>query len=198
MEILSCLSTKDLVLASQSPRRKQLLEEICIHFRTVFYHTEEIFPENLNAIETAVFLSEQKAKGFPKAQMKKNTIVITADTVVSIDNQLLGKPKDQLEAKEMLHLLSGKCHQVTSAFTLRSLEKISSKYAVTNVYFKNLSEQEIDYYVNLYKPLDKAGAYGIQEWIGKIGVEKIEGSYFNVMGLPIHLLYSELCTFETK
>ncbi|MCD6090279.1 MAG: septum formation protein Maf [Bacteroidales bacterium] len=191
-----CFENTDIILGSQSPRRKQLLQDIGIKFRSVAYSVEEIFPKHLKAIETALYLSELKAKAFSEEELKENSILITADTVVSLADSLLGKPKDVREASEMLQRLSGKCHEVITAFTFRSKEKMKSFYAETKVYFKVLSEEEINYYITEYQPFDKAGAYGIQEWIGKIGIEKIKGSYFNVMGLPVHQVYSELCTFD--
>ena len=191
-----CFKSLDLILGSQSPRRKQLLEEIGLKFRSLSFPVDEVFPKNLSAIETAIYLSDLKAKSFPETELQENSILITADTVVSFSDQLLGKPENDTDAFEMLSLLSGKCHEVISAFTLRSKDKIKSFYAETKVYFKVLSEEEINYYISNYKPYDKAGAYGIQEWIGKIGIEKIQGSYFNVMGLPVHQVYAELCTFD--
>lgn len=191
-----CFKSLDIILGSQSPRRKQLLKDIGLKFRSLSFPVEEVFPENLTAIETAIYLSELKAKAFPETELKENSILITADTVVTLSNQLLGKPGNDAEAFEMLSLLSGKSHKVISAFTLRSKDKMKSFYSETKVYFKVLSEEEINYYIRHYKPFDKAGAYGIQEWIGKIGIDKIEGSYFNVMGLPVHQVYAELCTFD--
>ncbi|RLD36924.1 MAG: septum formation protein Maf [Bacteroidetes bacterium] len=191
-----CFENTDIILGSQSPRRKQLLEDIGLKFRTLTFPVEEIFPENLSAKETAIYLSELKAKAFPEVELKENSILITADTIVSLSDQLLGKPKNDAEAFEMLSLLSGKSHEVISAFTLRSKREMKSFSTETKVYFKTLSKAEINYYIHNYKPFDKAGAYGIQEWIGKIGIEKIQGSYFNVMGLPVHQVYAELCTFD--
>lgn len=191
----ACFKNIDIILGSQSPRRKQLLDEIGLNYRVLACPIDEISPTHLNAKETAIFISELKAKAFDDQVFKENSILITADTVVSQSNTLLGKPLNRKEASEMLQLLSGKCHEVITAFTLRSKYKKKSFYAETKVYFKVLSDQEIDYYITNYQPFDKAGAYGIQEWIGKIGIEKIEGSYFNVMGLPVHQVYKELCTF---
>jgi len=191
-----CFENTDIILGSQSPRRKQLLEDIGLKFRTLTFPVEEIFPENLSAKETAIYLSELKAKAFPEIELKENSILITADTVVSLSGKLLGKPKNDAEAFEMLSLLSGKSHEVISAFTLRSKKEMKSFSTETKVYFKTLSKAEINYYISRYKPFDKAGAYGIQEWIGKIGIEKIQGSFFNVMGLPVHQVYAELCIFD--
>lgn len=190
-----CFENKDIILGSQSPRRKQLLQDIGLKFRSVQFSIDELYPKNLTAVETAVYISELKAKAFPSSEIKENSILITADTVVSLSNHLLGKPKNAQEATEMLQLLSGKCHEVITAFTFFNKTKMKSYFSETKVYFKELSAEEIDYYITHYQPFDKAGAYGIQEWIGKIGIEKIQGSYFNVMGLPVHLVYSELCTF---
>jgi septum formation protein len=191
-----CFENTDIILGSQSPRRKQLLEDIGLKFRSLSFPVDEVFPDELTAIETAIYLSELKAKAFPETELQENSILITADTVVSLSGQLLGKPANESEAFEMMQLLSGKCHEVISAFTFRSKRKTKSFYAETKVYFKVLSAEEINYYISHYKPFDKAGGYGIQEWIGKIGIEKIDGSYFNVMGLPVHQVYAELCTFD--
>jgi len=191
-----CFEKIDLILGSQSPRRKQLLEEIGLKLRILTFPVEEISPSHLTAVETAIYLSELKAKAFSDNIFKENSILITSDTLVSQSNRLLGKPANEKEAIEMLQLLSGNCHEVITAFTLRSKKKMKSFYSETKVYFKELSQAEIDFYINQFKPFDKAGAYGIQEWIGKIGIEKIQGSYFNVMGLPVHQVYAELCTFD--
>ncbi|MCD6178461.1 MAG: septum formation protein Maf [Bacteroidales bacterium] len=191
-----CFENTDIILGSQSPRRRQLLQDIGLKFRILTFPVEEIFPENLSAKETAIYLSELKAKAFPEIELKENSILITADTVVSLSGKLLGKPKNDAEAFEMLSLLSGKSHEVISAFTLRSKKEMKSFSTETKVYFKTLSKAEINYYISRYKPFDKAGAYGIQEWIGKIGIEKIQGSFFNVMGLPVHQVYAELCIFD--
>lgn len=191
----SCFENLDIILGSQSPRRKQLLDEIGLKYRVLICPIDEISPKHLNAKETAIFISELKSQAFDDVMLNENSILLTADTVVSQSNTLLGKPLNRKEAIEMLQLLSGKCHEVITAFTLRSKYKMKSFYTETKVYFKVLNDQEINYYITKYQPFDKAGAYGIQEWIGKIGIEKIEGSYFNVMGLPVHQVYKELCTF---
>ncbi len=146
--------------------------------------------------DLAVHLAHEKAKGYTKAfPLVADDLIITADTIVVVDEQLLGKPGDAEEAKQFLHLLSGKKHQVITGVALMSLEKTIVFQEITEVVFKHLSAGEIDFYVTHYQPLDKAGAYGIQEWIGAVGVEKIEGSYYNVMGLPIHRLYKEMMQF---
>lgn len=193
--MIDSLEHLDIILASESPRRKQLLNDVGIAFRSLAFPVQENFPQHLSAIEVSIYLSELKAKAFPLIELKPNSILITADTIVSLKDEILGKPKDKKEATKMLQRLSGNCHEVISAFTLRSQKKMTSFWAETKVYFKDLSDNEIEYYIEKYQPFDKAGAYGIQEWIGKIGIEKIQGSYYNVMGLPIHQLYTELCTF---
>jgi septum formation protein len=191
-----CFEKIDLVLASQSPRRKQLLSDAGLKFRISVFPVDEKPLDSGSPIDTAIYLSELKAKAFPREKMKQNTLLLTADTVVSIDQHLLGKPKDKQDAIQILNQLSGRSHNVITAFTLSSKSKMKSFHAVTKVFFRKLSREEIVEYIQEYKPYDKAGAYGIQEWIGKIGIQKIEGSYSNVMGLPIHQVYQEICTFE--
>ncbi len=185
----------DIVLASASPRRKQLLQELGIRFRVQPKEVEEHFDEQLSPVQVAEFLSELKAHAFLKEELDDRTVVITADTVVTVDGIILGKPEDYAEAKSMLQQLSGRSHQVITGVTLRSATKTRTFSVTTTVFFKKLSETEIDYYITTFKPFDKAGAYGIQEWIGHAAVERIEGSYFNVMGLPSHRLYEELLAF---
>lgn len=188
------LKHKRIILASKSPRRQYLLKEIGVNFEIVTKEVEELFPETLKREEIPLFLVKKKADAFDGA-ITENTIVITADTIVWLDNKPLNKPAHREEAIYMLKLLSGKMHEVVTAVNLKSARKEHSFYAVTKVHFKNLSEEEIIYYIDNYKPFDKAGAYGAQEWIGYIAVEKIEGSYFNVMGLPVKELYEELLKF---
>lgn len=183
-----------LVLASSSPRRQQFLKELGLPFEIRLRAVEEIYPENLKAFEVAEYLAKLKASAF--SDLGINEILITGDTVVSVENQILGKPKNEKEAFEMLRTLSGKKHEVVSAICLKSLKTINVDHDITQVYFKQLSEEEIEFYIKNFRPFDKAGAYGIQEWIGQIGIEKIEGSYFNVMGMPTHLLYNMLQNFE--
>jgi len=174
------LKKYDIVLASGSPRRQQLLAEMDIPFKVT---------------EAAAYLCRLKSLAFKVNDLKKNTLVITADTVVALQNKILGKPGNSKEAAFMLRQLSGCTHEVITGVCLRLGDKTSVFTASTRVWFKKLSDKEIDYYVNRYKPLDKAGAYGIQEWIGHVAIRKIEGSYFNVMGLPTQRLYEELLTF---
>lgn len=185
---------KEIILASKSPRRQQLLKDLGLDFQIVLKEVEEIYPPELKREEVPMFLSKLKADAFV-VDLKPNQLVITSDTIVCLEDRIIGKPKDRDDAFHMLSDLSGKMHEVITAVTLTSLEKQVSFFVITEVYFKTLSNLEIDYYINEYKPYDKAGSYGIQEWIGYIGIEKIVGSYFNVMGLPVKELYDELEKF---
>jgi septum formation protein len=185
---------KEIILASKSPRRQQLLKDLGLDFQIVLKEVEEIYPPELKREEVPMFLSKLKSDAFVP-DLKPNQLVITSDTIVCLEDRIIGKPKDRDDAFYMLSDLSGKMHEVITAVTLTSLEKQVSFFVVTEVYFKTLSNLEIDYYINEYKPYDKAGSYGIQEWIGYIGIEKIVGSYFNVMGLPVKELYDELERF---
>lgn len=182
------------ILASKSPRRQYLLKELGLHFEIHTKEVDESFPDQLKAAEIALYLAEKKANAF-ESELEPDTIVITSDTIVWVENQVLNKPVDKADAIRMLQLLSGKRHEVYTGVCLKSKNKMHSFYACTNVYFKALTLEEIEYYVNNYSPYDKAGAYGAQEWIGYIAVEKIEGSYFNVMGLPLKELYEALLKF---
>lgn len=184
-----------LILASQSPRRQQLLGDLDLPFTTlVIKDINESYPDDLSATKVAAYLSEKKAQAY-RENLKDNALVITADTVVIANDKVLGKPKDKADAVKILHTLSGNTHLVITGVTLTSKQKSETFSAVTEVTFSSLSDDEIDYYIDKYKPYDKAGAYGIQEWIGYIGVEHINGSYFNVMGLPVHQLYQALKEF---
>ncbi|HET8809651.1 MAG TPA: Maf-like protein [Flavobacteriaceae bacterium] len=184
------LKNHHLILASASPRRQQFLKELGLDFEIRLKPVEEIYPDGLKPSEIAEYLAKLKAEAFP--DLKPNEILITGDTIVVFENKILGKPKNEEEAFEMLRMLSGKKHKVISSVCLKSTEKTSIAHDVTKVWFKELSAEEIRYYIDNFQPFDKAGAYGIQEWIGQIGVEKIEGSYFTVMGMPVHLLYEML------
>lgn len=184
-----------IILASQSPRRKALLEDLGLSFETRPIDVEESYPTNLKAQEIALYLSQLKAQAFNFEELCENCLVITADTIVWQDGQVLLKPKDAKDAIRILNLLSGNSHEVITGVTLRTNTKTHSFYSLTKVYFKKLTQEEIEFYISNYQPFDKAGAYGIQEWIGYIGIEKIEGSYFNVVGLPVQKLYTELMTF---
>nr|WP_320120553.1 Maf-like protein [uncultured Marinifilum sp.] len=192
--MLNNLKDYQLILASQSPRRHQMLKELGVSFEIKTKEVEEIYPENMEPEKVPVYLAELKASAF-KSDFKNNELVITADTIVCVDNCILGKPKDREDAVKMLKALSGRSHQVISGVCLMNREKKVSFATTTDVHFKVLSDKEINYYIDNFKPFDKAGAYGIQEWIGFIGIDGIEGSYFNVVGLPIQRLYQELSKF---
>lgn len=184
---------RPLILASNSPRRQQLMADLGLEFTIKTLHTDESYPENLPAREVAKYLATHKAEGFKT--IIDHEIVIAADTTVIADHQLLGKPENEKEAFEMLNKLSGKSHEVISGVCIVDKNNIISFDDCTEVTFKELSKEEIDYYIKNYKPFDKAGAYGIQEWIGMIGIQEIRGSYFNVVGLPVHKLYNYLIDF---
>lgn len=189
------LKQYNLILASGSPRRKHLLEEMGLDFHIVVQQVEEISPADMDPSSTAEYLSELKAAAFGSDEMAENELIITADTIVTLDKDILGKPVDRTDAVQMLNKLSGKTHQVITGVTLKTRNRQHTFAVTTDVTFKKLSNEEIDYYIDTYKPFDKAGAYGIQEWIGHAAIEKIDGSYFNVMGLPTHRLYEELISF---
>lgn len=175
-----------LLLGSNSPRRKELLQNLGFDFEVVSIDCEEVFPENLDAADVAGFLSELKANAF--RNLEKNEFLITADTIVALGNEVLGKPKDKTDAEEMLKKLSGKTHQVFTGITIKSTEKTISKTDVAEVEFLEISDDEIGFYLQNYKPYDKAGSYGIQEWIGMAKIKKINGSFYTIMGLPTHLV----------
>lgn len=189
------LGEKKLILASKSPRRYELLKGMVLDFEVRAKDTPEDFPEDMPVEQVAGFLSEKKAKAFA-GKISDNEIVLTSDTVVILDGQILGKPSNKEEAEGMLRGLSGKEHQVITGITLYSKSKTVTRQDLAKVTFKVLSEQEIDYYIDNFLPFDKAGAYGIQEWIGYIGVQKMEGSFYSVMGLPVHLVYEELSLWD--
>ncbi len=186
----SHLEKYQLVLASNSPRRQQLLKDMGVDFTVQSSKGEETYPANLAVGNVAEFLAIQKADWFD--DFSHNELYITSDTTVVLDGEVLGKPTNVQEAKKMLLALSNKQHEVITGFCLKSQEKQVSGACVTQVHFKKLETFELEYYVNNFKPFDKAGSYGIQEWIGMIGITKIEGSYFNVMGLPTHEIFNEL------
>ncbi len=183
-----------IILASKSPRRQYLLKELGLDFEVRSKEVDEKFPENLKAQEIPLYLCRKKANAFQE-ELTDNTIVITADTIVWVENQVLNKPENFEDAVRMLQLLSGKMHEVFTGVCLKSKQKTETFYAVTKVYFKTLSQEEIEFYINNYHPYDKAGAYGAQEFIGYIAIDKIEGTYFNVMGLPLKELYEHLLNF---
>lgn len=193
--LLEKIKNFELILASASPRRKQLLEEMGLVFRVEPVHVTERFDPNLQPDQIAEFLSSKKVGAFPKERLKCNSLVIAADTIVTLQGDVLGKPENKAEAVEILQQLSGKMHEVITGVTFLTQKKQHTFSVSTKVVFKALDPSEIGYYIDVYKPFDKAGAYGIQEWIGHVAIEKIEGSYFNVMGLPTHQLYQELLKF---
>lgn len=184
-----------ILLASKSPRRHELLKMLDLPFSVIeIKDIEEIFPEDLKSEKVPEYLSKLKASAYEE-NLDKEDILITADTIVLLENEILGKPRDMEEAKKMLSKLSDRTHKVITGVTISSQKKSVTFSTVTDVKFSKLSQRDIADYVDKYRPLDKAGAYGIQEWIGAIGVESISGSYYNVMGLPIHRLYKELQPF---
>ena len=195
MKQTKIMKAKKIILASNSPRRRELLAGLDISFEVkVIPGIDESYPENLPAVEVPQYISKAKADAY-LGMIDDDTMVITADTVVVLDNEILGKPVDDDDARRILHKLSGKTHQVITGVCLTSLDKQRVFAVTTGVTFKQFTEQEIDYYVSHYHPLDKAGAYGIQEWIGHIGVTSLNGSYFNVMGLPVQRIYMEMQDF---
>ena len=185
-----------IVLASNSPRRKELLAGLGIPFTVrVLPDIDEHYPSGLSSEETAVFIASNKAKAY-RSSMAEDELIITADTIVVCEQNILGKPHDEADAHRMLSLLSGQSHDVITGVCLCSKTHEEHFAVTTKVTFKQLSDEEITYYINNYHPLDKAGAYGIQEWIGYIGVTALEGSYFNVMGLPVQRVYEALRKWE--
>lgn len=188
--MLEHLKKYHITLASNSPRRKDLLQQLGLDFEVkLIPNIDESYPSDLEKMKIAEFLSLKKSKAYT---IKDDELIITADTIVILDEQVLGKPKSEENAYQMLKQLSGKKHIVTSGVCIRTLKQTISFTSTTDVYFDLLTDQEIRFYIDAYKPFDKAGSYGIQEYIGYIGVKKINGSFFNVMGLPIHQLYQEL------
>ncbi len=184
-----------ILLASNSPRRKKLLKGLDIDFEIkVLPDIDESYPNSLPAEHVAEFVAQKKADSYIN-NLKADELLITADTVVILDGVIFGKPNNEEEAKVMLHALSGKIHRVVSGVCLASIDKQTSFSVSSDVEFSELSNQEIDYYIERYSPFDKAGSYGVQEWIGYIGVKHINGSYYNIMGLPIQRLYKEIISF---
>ncbi len=189
------LKSYRLILASQSPRRRQLLGDAGIEFElSPRYECEERYPDELPAVEVAEYLSRLKSEAYPEPLGKKD-ILLTADTIVVACDKVLGKPEDREDAIQTIKMLSGREHEVITGVTLRSATRAVSFSSHSKVNFRVLTDEEIAYYVDTYSPMDKAGAYGIQEWIGYVGIEGIEGSFYNVMGLPVQRLYCELDKF---
>ena len=185
-----------IILASRSPRRQELLKDLGVVFDIVIKDYNESYPSNLKSEEIALYLAKSKAEQF-RSSIYDNEIVITADTIVWCDDMVLDKPVNRDDAIRILKVISGKTHEVITGMCLLSSKKEKVFFSKTKVTFDNLTDSEITYYIDNFKPYDKAGAYGIQEWIGYIGITHIEGSYFNVMGLPIQRLYKELQIFIT-
>ncbi|GLU54518.1 Maf family nucleotide pyrophosphatase [Dyadobacter frigoris] len=185
--------TRPLILASNSPRRKQLLQETGFEFEVKVLPTDESFPDNIPTHEVAGYISSQKAEVFRNLHPEK--IILTADTVVIIGETILNKPKDIPDAVRMLKMLSGNTHEVTTAVSLLADDHVYTISDTALVSFRTLEETEINYYIEHYKPFDKAGAYGVQEWIGMVGINRIEGSFYTIMGLPVHVVYQLLKPF---
>lgn len=181
-----------IILGSQSPRRRELMAGLDIACRCVTIDADESYPAHLQEGDIPLYISRSKAHAYMRA-LQSNELLITSDTIVWLDGEMLGKPQDEADAMTMLGRLSGKTHQVFTAVCFATAEDVIESFVdCTSVTFKSLSAEEIAYYVSRYKPLDKAGAYGVQEWIGYVGVQKMEGSYFNVMGFPISRVYETL------
>ena len=192
MTLLEKLSRYNIILASNSPRRHELLRGLDIRFEVrTTAGLDESYPDYLRGEQIPVYIAEKKADFFEK-KLDRNDILITADTVVLIDGEVFGKPIDRDEARMMLQCLSGQTHKVVTGVCLTTQFRRTTFATTTDVKFGSLTDEDIDYYLNLYRPYDKAGAYGVQEWIGFVAVESINGSFYNVMGLPVHRLYREL------
>ncbi|HBI01694.1 MAG TPA: Maf-like protein [Flavobacterium sp.] len=188
------LKSYKIILASGSPRRQQFFKDLDIDFEIRLKEVEEIYPPHLQAEEITNYLAELKAKAFD-GEIKPNEILITSDTIVWHNNQCLGKPKDEEDAFKMLQSLSNSTHEVITSVCFKTNLKTETFHEVTKVTFRELSDEAIRYYLTNYKPFDKAGSYAIQEWIGYVGISKIEGSYTNVVGMPMHLVYQKMLTF---
>ena len=190
--MLENLNKYKIILASNSPRRKELLSGLGVDYEVkTLPDVDESYPDGLSGEEIAKHIARGKAEAY-RSLIQADELVITADTIVWLDGTVMGKPKDEEEAKDMLMLLSGKTHQVITGVCLTTASMQKTFATVTDVTFATLTDEEVDYYVTRYQPMDKAGSYGVQEWIGFVGVENLSGSYFNVMGLPIQRLYTEL------
>jgi septum formation protein len=193
--MLSNLKKYHIILASKSPRRQELLHGMGVDFEILIKETDESFPPEMPLDEVPKYLSLQKSLAFNDNELPADYLLITSDTVVICEGEILGKPKDREVAARMLQMLSGKTHHVVTGVTVRSSEKTESFAVRSNVTFAQLDAEEIDYYIEHCKPFDKAGAYGIQEWIGYVGISGLEGSFYNVMGLPTRKLYQCLKDF---
>ena len=183
-----------ILLGSNSPRRKELLKKLGFDFSVVKIDCEENYPEHLPVSEIAGYLSELKSSAFET--LEEEEILLTADTIVVLNETVLGKPENEVQAREMLEKLSGNAHQVFTGITVRTLEKTITRTDVAQVEFEKISAEEIDFYIRNYQPFDKAGSYGIQEWLGMAKISRISGSFFTIMGLPTHLVYNLLKDFK--
>ena len=193
--MLDNLRNYDIILASNSPRRKELLQRLGLPFKVrTLFGVDESFPENLRGEDIALYIARKKAEAY-KSSMSSKELLITADTIVCLDGVVMGKPYGAENAKTILRQLSGRVHQVITGVPVLTQVKQESFAVTSHVKFANVTEDEIDYYVDNYLPFDKAGAYGIQEWFGLVAVEELRGSYFNVMGLPVQRLYTVLKHF---
>lgn len=193
--MLENLNKYEIVLASNSPRRKELLQRMGVNFKVrTLFGIDESYPDSLRGEDIVCYISRNKAKAY-QSSMAPNELLITADTIVYVDGEVMGKPKNAEQAKEMLHKLSGKTHQIITGVTIVTAKRTENFGVTSQVKFTNITDEEINFYVDNYLPFDKAGAYGIQEWIGIVAVEEIKGSYFNVVGLPVQRLYQKLKTF---
>ena len=191
MNLLQNIEKYKIILASQSPRRIELLGGLNIKFEVMVLDVNEDFPAQMVGVDIPMYLAEKKANAY-KHIMDEHTMIITADTIVWHEGKVLGKPVDETDARRMLRALSGKTHQVITGVCISTLQRRKVFHVISDVRFARLTEAEIEYYHHNFKPYDKAGSYGVQEWIGFVGVEHINGSYFNVMGLPVQRLYNEL------
>ena len=188
------LNKINIILASGSPRRQQFFKEMDLHYTIRLKEIEEIYPEHLQAEEITNFLAELKASAFEN-ELEENDVLVTSDTIVWLNGKALGKPKDYEDAFKMLQQLANQTQEVITSVCLKSIDKTDVFHCVTKVTFANLSDEAIKYYLDNYKPFDKAGSYGIQDWIGLVGISKIEGSYTNVVGLPTEMLFQKLMNY---
>ena len=188
------LNKINIILASGSPRRQQFFKEMDLHYTIRLKEIEEIYPNHLKAEEITNFLAELKANAFEN-ELKENDVLVTSDTIVWLNGKALGKPKDYNDAFKMLQELSNQTHEVITSVCLKSIDKTEVFHCVTKVTFSDISDEAIRYYLDNYQPFDKAGSYGIQDWIGLIGISKIEGSYTNVVGLPTEMLFQKLMNY---
>lgn len=193
--MLDNLKKYNIVLASNSPRRKELLQRMGVNFKVrTLFGIDESYPDSLRGEDIVRYISRNKAQAY-RSSMAPNELLLTADTIVYVEGEVMGKPKTAEQAKEMLHKLSGKSHQVITGVTIVTADRTEDFGVTSQVKFAEITDEEINFYVDNYLPFDKAGAYGIQEWIGIVAVEEIKGSYFNVVGLPVQRLYQKLKTF---